>query len=135
MPTPDTTADVLVSTARVADLEFIEWRDEMVDTRAGVHLLQPFDELVVAYSQSRGLLDLAGVVANRKPEGILSRTVLVNGQIAGRWRRESSPQSFAVSVDMPTLPAVRVKRALEAAAGRHADFFGRQLEQIAFASA
>lgn len=124
-----------VSIVRVADLAFIELRDEMVDASAGVHLLQPFDELVVAYSESRGILDLAGAVKDRKPEGLLSRTVLVNGQIAGRWRRESSPRSFAVSVEMPSLPAVRVKRAIEAAAGRHADFFGRRLEPTAFTTA
>ncbi len=124
-----------LSTARVADLEFIEWRDPVAGASAGAHLLQPFDELVVAYSESRGLLDLAGAVANRKPEGLLSRTVLVNGQIVGRWRRASSPQSFAVGVEMPSLPAVRVKRAIEAAAARHADFFGRRLEPTAFTTA
>lgn len=123
------------TTVRVADLEFVEWRDPVAGGSPGAHLLQPFDELVVAYSESRALLDLAGAVADRKPEGLLSRTVLVDSQVVGRWRRASAPQSFAVSVEMPSLPAVRVKRALEAAAARHADFFGRRLEETAFTTA
>ena len=54
-----------------------------------VLLLQALDELVVGYAESRDVVDLAGLEAmHRDPPGLPSAVVLVDGQIAGRWRRK-----------------------------------------------
>jgi hypothetical protein len=47
-------------------------------------VIQPFDEIAVAYSESRDLLDGGGAAASRG-WSLLARGVLIDGQLAGRW--------------------------------------------------
>lgn len=47
-------------------------------------LIQEFDEYLVGYTESRGVCDVARVLG---PATTLTRAMLVNGQVAGRWRR------------------------------------------------
>jgi hypothetical protein len=89
----------------------------------GAHLLQPFDELIVAYRESRALVDVRGVIPTSA--GLLTRTVLLDGQVVGRWRREFKAAHVDVAIDLCiTLPA-RGLRAIEQAAVRYANFVGR----------
>lgn len=62
--------------------------------RAVAHLIQPFDEVVVAYSESRDVADVSGI-ARANAGGLLLRGLLLDGQLAGRWT--ASPKQ-AVSV-------------------------------------
>lgn len=53
------------------------------------HLIQPFDELVVGYSESRDVVDVSGLARRGVPGGgaaLLTRAVISDGQIVGRWQ-------------------------------------------------
>ncbi len=78
-----------VSRVKAGDITYVVWRDVAGTPGRGVtaHLLQPFDELVVAYSESRHAVDAAGLVRHHRPDGLLTRSVIVDGQVAGRWSR------------------------------------------------
>jgi hypothetical protein len=89
------------------------------------HLLQAFDELIVAYSETRGLADVRGVVRTRKPDGLLTRAVLLDGQAVGRWRREVKPGHVDIAIDLCSPVAARGLRAIRQGAERFANFVQR----------
>jgi winged helix DNA-binding protein len=89
-----------------------------------VRLLQSYDEFVVAYSESRDLVDPEGLAA-RMPRGWLLSTVLVvDGRLAGRWQRAIRPDR--VEVDVTTFAPLHV--AARAALIEEAERFGAFLD-------
>jgi hypothetical protein len=117
-----------------AELERVEaegrtyWHDpSRPSARAGAptaHLLQAYDEYVVAYSESRDVLEAPGA-AGAAPRAIpyFPRAVIVDGRIVGHWR---SPRSRTASVEIePFGPLTAAHRtAVERAVRRH----GRMVE-------
>ena len=92
-------------------------------------LLPPFDELVVGYGELGALLDGSrrGAV-HPTQNGMVSATLLVDGRIAGTWRRTLGRGGVTVEL-LPFSPlSARRRRALAAAAGRYARFLGLPLE-------
>lgn len=120
---------------RVGDLELLAWRDDEDETASGprAHLLQPFDELVVAYTESRHVVDTKGLLREKKADGLLSRTVLVDGQVAGRWRRDVGRAGIEVSIALAVRSTRRIVADIEEAAGRYAAFVERPLASFTVA--
>jgi hypothetical protein len=92
-----------------------------------VRLLQSYDEYVVAYTESRHLVDPSGHGAKMPRGGVLSTTVVVDGRVCGRWQRTLRPGRVDVEVTsfVPFPPDVIA--ALEEEAQRYADFLGPAL--------
>jgi hypothetical protein len=57
--------------------------------RAVAHLVQPFDEILVAYAESRDTVDAAGAVRARG-WSLLLRGVVLDGQVVGRWNKDAN---------------------------------------------
>jgi hypothetical protein len=92
-----------------------------------VRLLQSFDEYVVAYTESRDLVDPSGHAPGIPRGGMLSTTVVVDGRLFGRWRRALRPGRVDVQVT-PFVPfPPDVVAGLEEEAQRFADFLGLTL--------
>jgi hypothetical protein len=98
---------------------------------SGVRLLQMYDEYVMGYRESRGVLDvdrIAGVVPLTGPS--FHGAVVAGTQVVGRWRRRSARSGGVVEVaaarplDGPT----RVALAEETA--RYAGFLGEDLQVV-----
>jgi hypothetical protein len=89
------------------------------------NLLQAYDELLVGYSETRSVVDIGGVVRQRRPEGLLTRTVLLDGQVVGRWRRDVTRVQLAVTIELCTNIDARGLRAIEQAAARYGAFMQR----------
>ncbi len=107
---------------------YLLWRASPPASRPAVtaHLLQPFDELVVAYSESRHVVDRAELVRHRKPDGLLTRSVVVNGQVAGRWNR-TLDRRHLLRLELLRTLTPRERTALSAAVERFAAFLGEPL--------
>ena len=90
-----------------------------------VHLLQAFDELVMGYSESRYMLDLAGAAPALPPSRVVfNHVVLLDGQLAGRWMRTVQRGAVVVeaALDRPFDDAQ--SHALAAAAREYGAFLG-----------
>lgn len=92
---------------------------------ARVQLLQPYDEYVVAYSESKWVVDLAGW-GQRRPEyggyiGILVRRT----QLAGFWKRTVKTSQVIVDVQLFESFDDDATEALRHAVDEHARFLGR----------
>lgn len=91
-----------------------------------VHLVQSLDEYVVGYQESRGVIDLVGAeAAHRDTPGLPSALVLVDGQIAGRWRRRIRAADVDVEVVAYRPFETAEASARQAEADRHAAALGR----------
>ncbi|MEK6371432.1 MAG: winged helix DNA-binding domain-containing protein [Acidobacteriota bacterium] len=89
-----------------------------------VHLLPPFDEYTVAYKDRTAILDPAFAKRLNAGGGMLNAVVVVNGRVAGNWKRSIVGDSVAVTVS-PFHPLTkREARAVEREAARYAAFLG-----------
>jgi hypothetical protein len=90
-----------------------------------VHLLQAYDEYIVGYSESKYLLDLSGVARSLSQErGIYNHAVILDGQVAGRWKRTLKKNSVIIEVALYTPFDDTQTQALQAATERHGAFLG-----------
>ena len=89
-----------------------------------VHLLQGLDEYFVGYGESRGYCDLSGVRPPYVDRAIYNGAVILDGQLAGHWKRTVTKRavSFAVALRTPFDDAQM--QALQAAADAHGAFLG-----------
>ncbi|HEY8471643.1 MAG TPA: winged helix DNA-binding domain-containing protein [Natronosporangium sp.] len=86
-----------------------------------VHLLQAFDEYLVAYTGRRKAFDLAGLASVRDP---MLHVVIVDGQFAGGWRRTLTADAMTIEV-RPARPFEPAEQAaLAAAVDEYAAFVG-----------
>jgi hypothetical protein len=90
-----------------------------------VHLLQAYDEYVVAYrgayGEKRKAFDIAGLARGQLP---FLHTVIVDGQYAGSWRRTLTATAMRIEVRLARPFEDAEAAALAAAADRYADFVG-----------
>jgi len=98
------------------------------------HLLQAFDELVVAYSRTRSIVDERGLLVNTKPEGLLTRSVVLDGQVCGRWEKQPRPDRLAVRVRLAVEVGPRGRLSIARAVDEYGRFFG-QTASATFAGA
>lgn len=71
-----------------------EERLEKPNQTPQVDLLQGYDEYIVGYSQSKGLLDLAGRAKSESASRVrFNGVVLLDGQVAGHWKQSSRAKS------------------------------------------
>lgn len=93
-------------------------------TSPEAHLVQGFDEYVIAYSQSRDLLDLAGLFPTAADERLRIHVVLIDGQVVGRWRRVATTGSVTVDARIGKALSARERVAVNAAVERYGRFLG-----------
>jgi hypothetical protein len=94
----------------------------------GIHLLPGFDEYLLGYADRTAQLGghpLADVVPGGN--GMFLSTIVVNGEIAGTWRRTVTAKGVAVAL-APWKPlAARTRADVERAAARYAEHLGLPL--------
>lgn len=115
-----------VSSEEVEGLTFWSLAADPGPARGGPrgHLLQTYDELLVGYTESRyfadPLRDAARAVWGSR--GLPSAVALVDGRVAGHWRRSLNRESVEVEVLLYDEPSTSACRAVGAAAGRLGHF-------------
>jgi hypothetical protein len=90
------------------------------------HLLQPFDEFVVAYSESRDVVDVSGVARAGAPTAgfaLLSRGVVFDGQLVARWRMAPGQRFSAVVLQQLRRLSALERDAIADAAARFEAFY------------
>lgn len=86
------------------------------------HLLPAFDEYTVAYKDRSAVLDPSR--AKKAGGGIFNPTVVVDGQIAGTWKRALKKNSVVITPSYFDKPSRAEARAVATAASRYGDFIG-----------
>jgi hypothetical protein len=95
-----------------------------------VHLVQSFDEYLVAHTESRGIADPHGFARHMPRGALLGPAVLLDGVVVGLWRRALGPRRVDIVVTRFTSLSRPALAALEAEAERYAVFVGRPLRLV-----
>jgi hypothetical protein len=88
------------------------------------HLLPAFDEYLVGYRDRTAVLDPIYVRQTNAGGGMLSPTILMNGEVAGTWRRALRRRSVTVTPGWFEVPGAAQEQAFSAAAHQYAAFLG-----------
>lgn len=131
-----TLTDARRAVARVADefdrteIDGIGYlaRPGLAEATPGVHLLPGFDEYLLGYADRTAQLaghPLTDVVPGSN--GMFLPTIVVNGEIAGTWRRTLRAKGVEIVLAPWSPLSARTRRGVEAAAVRYADFLDRPL--------
>jgi hypothetical protein len=95
------------------------WHETAVLAPPTVHLVQGYDEYVVAFAESKYVLDVSGT-ARALPPGtaVPNGVLLLDGQVAGRWRRTSTKDTLLIEAMHYRALAPAESEALDAAAAQ-----------------
>lgn len=117
----------------IDDLAFWSMASDVAPSRPhGALLLQTYDELVVGYGESRYFGDPRAEAARaawkdrRLPTGV----ILVNGFVAGHWKRTIKKDSVELAAMMYEPPKRADVRKLQAIGERLSRFLGRDLADV-----
>jgi len=92
---------------------------------ATVHLLQAYDEYIMGYSETKHLLDLAGLGGGpARDRPMFNGVVLLDTQVVGRWKRSLKKDTVIIEVMLFKVFTRAQIDALQVEAGRHAEFLG-----------
>ena len=99
------------------------WHDTPALASPTVRLVQRYDEYVGAFAETKHLLDVSGTARALPPGTVVPNgMLLLDGQIAGHWRRTSTKDSLLVEALLYRTLAPAEQEALDAAAARQAAY-------------
>jgi hypothetical protein len=97
------------------------------DPSQTAYLLPAFDEYTVAYKDRSAAIDPAYSKLTNSGNGILSPVIVVDGRVAGTWKRTLMKNSLAISQSPFTKLKRAETRAITEAAIRYGNFLGASL--------
>ena len=89
-----------------------------------VHLLQPYDEYIVAYTESRDVANIAGRTFAIINENALVQALVLDSQVVGIWRRVVQRAGIRAEVVPAITLSARQRAAVKAAFARYGAFAG-----------
>ncbi len=103
------------------------WRDPEVTPAgraalAGAHLVPPFDEILVAYTDRAAVLEPLHARRLNAGGGMLAPSVLLRGRVVGTWRRTLGRAEVAIAVQPFERLVAEDREAIAGAARRYAGF-------------
>jgi len=99
------------------------WQQDAALASPTVHLVQGYDEYVVAFAESKYVLDVSGRARTLPPGTIVPNGVLLlDGQVAGHWRRVITKDTLLIEAMLYRSFTATQSAALDAAAARQATY-------------
>jgi hypothetical protein len=93
-------------------------------TAPAAYLLSIYDEYVAGYRDRSAIVTPAHGATLIAMGNALAHIVVLDGRIAGTWKRTVTSKSVACEVSLFTTPTTGARRAIGAAAHRYAEFLG-----------
>ncbi|GAA1620749.1 winged helix DNA-binding domain-containing protein [Catellatospora bangladeshensis] len=89
------------------------------------HLLQAYDEYIVGYSESKHLLNVAGLGSGQRwDRPVFNGVLIIGSQLAGHWKRTVGRREVAIEVLLYAPLDAGQAAAVQAAADHHGRFLG-----------
>jgi hypothetical protein len=92
------------------------------------YLLPGFDEYLLSYQDRSASMDVKRLRALVPANGMLPPTIVINGRVAGTWKRTFKKGAVVIAVKPFTRLAELEERALTASARRYGEFLGMSVE-------
>ena len=94
------------------------------ETSPSAYLLPAFDEYLIAYKDRSAVLDATYVKQTNAGGGMLSPTIVIDGQVAGTWKRTLKKGSVVIQPAWFTQPTNDQQAAFSKAAHQYGAFLG-----------
>lgn len=91
-----------------------------------VFLLPAYDEYLISYSNRSAVLPARLNTRAVSSNGIFRPLVLINGKVAGLWKRSTAGNGMRIEIDLFRDPGVRSKRLIQKAAEEYSEFSGKK---------
>jgi hypothetical protein len=95
---------------------------DIKDQPPAAYLLPAFDEYLVGYKDRGAVLDPEYVKQINPGGGLLSPTIIIDGQVVGTWKRTRQRRSVVITPDWFAQPGEGAKQALALAARQYGAF-------------
>jgi len=95
---------------------------------SSVHLLPAFDEYTVSYKDRSDVLQQAH--HKQSGNGIFKPTIIINGQVAGNWKRTVNKEGVQIELQPFTELTPTSRRLINKAAEKYARFVGKPLVSL-----
>jgi hypothetical protein len=92
------------------------------------HVLQAYDEYIVAYTESRPIANIAGLPIQAENDNMLIHAIVVDSQVIGYWRRVVERTRIVAQLSPAISVTARQRAAVAAAFARYAQFTGTPVE-------
>src|SRR5262249_13344913 len=114
-----------VERVRSGDRTYLVGAKPVTRKAGSAHVIQPFDELVVAYRESGDVVDVSGAARGGSADGatLLTRGVIYDGQIVARWTIAPARGSRAIVLEPLRRLSSAERAAVAAAASRFERFY------------
>ena len=93
-----------------------------------VHLLPAYDEFLISYRDRSASLSLTHNKKIVSVNGIFRPVVVVNGLIAGLWRRTTKKNKVIIEMDLFQPPEGNIKKLIEEKASSYGNFLDKDIE-------
>lgn len=93
-----------------------------------VHLLAAFDEYLLGYTDRSPILEKVHTPKAVTNNGILRATLVVDGQVAGTWTRNTGKGKVTLTTTVFASLPPRVQKAMTQAVGKYSAFLGTKVE-------
>jgi hypothetical protein len=114
---------------------FVDSALEGDEPKPTTHLMQGYDEYIVAYSESRDALWAdAPIGSGPRMRPPFTHAVIIDNQLAGHWRRMPHASVLVLEVEMLRRFSTRELSAMDAAADRYRAFLGSPAFEIRYVS-
>jgi len=91
-----------------------------------VHLLPAYDEFLISYKDRSASVTVTDQQKSISNNGIFRPVIVVNGEVAGIWKRTEKPAKVAIEILFFKAPAKWVKERAEKSALQFARFLGKE---------
>lgn len=92
--------------------------------KKAAYLLPNYDEYIVSYADREQLVSDRYAVILGRNNPLFNNTVIIDGQVAGTWKRTLKAKTVEVTLDIPQLPPAQQKLA-DNAMKRYTSFLGK----------
>lgn len=92
-----------------------------------VHLLPAFDEFLISYRDRNAALELAHIRKAVSNNGIFYPVIVINGQVAGTWKRTTQKDKVKVETNLFTAINKKFNTLIEKEIGEYSVFLGKEL--------
>jgi hypothetical protein len=98
------------------------------DEKPSLYLLPAYDEYLISYKDRSSSLSLIHNKRAVSDNGIFYPPVIVNGQVAGLWKRRSQKDKIIVETDFFNKPAKSIRTQISAKSEEFGHFLGKDTE-------
>lgn len=95
---------------------------------ASVHLLPAYDEFLISYKDRSAAITIEDQKKAISSNGIFRPIIIVDGEVAGIWKRSVKKESVHLETQFFTTPSKEIILRVEEAAGKFADFLEKDLK-------